>query len=240
MRMWFYDDDTVKQSGLFRFAVTKILSCCRRIPQETPAENDDGADFTANDGKEPECSDPAMLASVSIPKVLSLIRENVVARSGEAAEIVEMEIQPAKIRGCIDLYSVFFFFLCCAGFCVIYIVHEMVTHEPLGLWIFLLLFLCFVPPAMTLTVWLTTISTKLTITNKKVILYHGFFVRKKIEVSHSQIRGVVIHLGLLERVFGVGSVILTTSVNRKTRIKACRYLNPEFIQRMIQWYQGGR
>jgi uncharacterized membrane protein YdbT with pleckstrin-like domain len=102
--------------------------------------------------------------------------------------------------------------------------------------VFFLLLLVF---TLELNVFLTTISTKLTITNKKTTLWHGIFTRTEVELLHSDIRSVVIRQGLLQRLLGVGTVaVATAATSLAAGITAFRFRNPDKIKKIIQQYQS--
>ena len=82
-------------------------------------------------------------------------------------------------------------------------------------------------------------STKLTITNKKSILFHGIFTRTEVELLHTDIKSIVISQGLIQRLFNVGTVYIATSATSLAAgIVASRFSNPDAIKRIIQRYQN--
>ena len=158
------------------------------------------------------------------------------SESNNNEEVIVFEGQPDGFRGFIEIWIVAVIWSCVNMFMFMLIRgDEFQTQE------ILLLFLFAIPPfvIISLYVFLTVISTKLTITNKKSILKHGIFSRTEVELLHSDIKSIVIRQGIIERLVNVGTVyIATAATSLAAGIRASKFSNPDAIKRMIQQYQS--
>ena len=238
---WFYYNENGQRIGPISAAVLKELVKAGVIKHETVIENANGRSSRAGDVKgldfpaqtKPTCVDVPMPTQpqssvASVPKSLG--------------ETIEFEARPDWFRGFILHH------ISCVLLAVTFVIATIAVFPPsqaIGVKVQLVFFILFalIPSLLLilplqLMVWLPVCATKLTITNKKTIFWRGILTRTEVELLHSDIQSIVIRQGLLQRLLGIGTVVIATSAtSRAAGIKAYRFLNPDIIKRFIQQYQ---
>jgi uncharacterized membrane protein YdbT with pleckstrin-like domain len=86
--------------------------------------------------------------------------------------------------------------------------------------------------------WLKCRNTRLTITRRKVTLRRGILSKALNEVRLVDIRNIRIVQGLLQRVFGVGAVGISTSGQADIEIEVRGIPNPGRVREIIDRYHG--
>lgn len=81
--------------------------------------------------------------------------------------------------------------------------------------------------------WLKCLGTTLTITNKKTTLRIGILSKNTNEVYHSDIRNVQVNAGMFQRIFGVGTIGISSAGTGDIEIAVAGIPNPEKAKEII-------
>ncbi len=85
--------------------------------------------------------------------------------------------------------------------------------------------------------WINTFFINLTITEKRTIFQKGFFSRHINEVFHSNIRSIEIEQTLLQRLFNVGTIRISSAAHSGSEIEISGIKNPMSLRDMINKYR---
>lgn len=85
--------------------------------------------------------------------------------------------------------------------------------------------------------WLKTMSASLEVTNKRTILKRGILARSTSEVVHDNIRNIQIDQTFWQRVWGVGSIGISSSGQDGIEIQLGDLKNPNDIRKTIDLYR---
>ena len=256
MTNFFYTDANGQKHGPINDQLLRVLVTQNKIRPDTSLETDTGYKgvagqipglFVATPPQPPPPIQPPISLGVPVPP-------QSVSMPNDKDEIIEFSARPDWLRGYIGVHLFSGFLLFCA--CMLFVAAVWTRMEKLrgieegenvfpeamdeavryliatgGGLILLVAFVC-------LSVWLVCISTKLTITSKKVILWRGIFSRTEFELLHSHIQSVIIHQGFLQRLVGAGSIqIASAATSGGAAVFAIAFRNPDLIKKMIQRHQ---
>ena len=81
--------------------------------------------------------------------------------------------------------------------------------------------------------WLLTKAASLTITNKRVVQRRGLLSKHTTEVVHRDIRNIQVSQSMLQRLFGVGSIGISSSGQGGVEIQFSGIEDPESVKALI-------
>ena len=84
--------------------------------------------------------------------------------------------------------------------------------------------------------WLTTKSATLTVTNKRTIQRTGLFLKKTTEVLHRDVRNIEINQSMFQRMFGVGSIGITSAGQSGIEVQLSGVRDPDGVKAVIDRY----
>lgn len=123
---------------------------------------------------------------------------------------------------------------------VLYEAHPaMFRNDPLGFLLCIVLI-----PALGLGLfvllgwWLSVLNTKLTITNKRSILRRGILSRFETEAWHRDVRTIEVGQSFAQRLFGVGSIGISTAGQGDVEICIQGIPNPDRARAIIDQHRG--
>jgi len=85
--------------------------------------------------------------------------------------------------------------------------------------------------------WLTCISIRLEITNKRARFRTGLLNKSYIELRHKDIRSVVVRQSFIQRMMGVGTIELSSSAEDDSVISVSGLRDPQKVAEIIQQHQ---
>lgn len=85
--------------------------------------------------------------------------------------------------------------------------------------------------------WIHTLSAALVVTNKRTIQKKGLLARSTSEVVHDNIRNVQIDQTFWQRIWGVGTIGISSSGQDGIEVQMGELKNPEEIRRIIDLYR---
>ncbi|MEZ6243618.1 MAG: PH domain-containing protein [Phycisphaerales bacterium] len=85
--------------------------------------------------------------------------------------------------------------------------------------------------------WVKTLSAALVVTNKRTIQKRGLLARSTSEVVHDNIRNIQIDQTFWQRVWGVGSIGISSSGQDGIEVQMGDLKNPDEIRRIIDLYR---
>jgi len=230
---WFYYNDNGEKIGPISVAVLRELVKAGIIKRNTIIENVSGRSAIASNVKGIDFPVQTKPTSVDIP-MPTQPQPKVTPVSRNRYETVEFKAHPDWFWGFI-VRHLFCGLLFIIGLAIFAFPTPDANEEQAPL-IPVILLLCIM--LLQLKVWLIVFSTKLTITNKKIIFRRGILVRSEVELLHSDIRSVVIHQEILQRIFGIGTVaVATAATSFAAGITARNFRHPDKIKRIIQQHQ---
>jgi len=95
------------------------------------------------------------------------------------------------------------------------------------------LFLFVIAGVMVLWVILERANTYYTLTNRKVSAKSGIIGKRSSEVDLADIRNIVVHFGINERLLGIGKVLIASSSANTFEIRFIGVKNPDNVKMMI-------
>lgn len=115
----------------------------------------------------------------------------------------------------------------------------MFRNDPVRFFICILLIPFFGIGILFLVIWwLICINTMLTITTRKTVLRKGILSKHTNEVRHNDIRNIRIQQGFFQRIFGVGTLELSTAAQSDIELRVKGIERPQKIADYIRQYQG--
>jgi uncharacterized membrane protein YdbT with pleckstrin-like domain len=81
--------------------------------------------------------------------------------------------------------------------------------------------------------WLKTIGTTLIITSKRTTLRRGILSKSTNEILHSDVRNIQTAQSALQRLFGVGTIALSSAGQSDIEIQVAGVPDPEGIKELI-------
>jgi phage FluMu protein Com len=89
----------------------------------------------------------------------------------------------------------------------------------------------------TLILWIRNLGNRMYITNKRTILRRGFFSKSTTEVLHDHVRNVQVDQTLLNRMFNVGTIGISSSGQDGIEIVAHAIPRPNEVKKTIDLYR---
>jgi len=111
----------------------------------------------------------------------------------------------------------------------------MFGNNPILFIICLALIIAYGAGLVILFIWyLKTKATKLTITDQRVILRRGLLSKKTSEVSINDIRKIGTEQRFLQRIFGVGTMTISTAGTSGVEISVSGFKKPDELKNLIR------
>ena len=86
--------------------------------------------------------------------------------------------------------------------------------------------------------WIKTRCTTLIVTSKRTTLVRGILSKRTDELRHDDVRSISVAQGFLQRVFGVGSIEISSAARSDAEIIAKDIRNPQHVADLIRQRQG--
>ncbi len=86
--------------------------------------------------------------------------------------------------------------------------------------------------------WLKTKAAMLTVTNKRIIQRTGLISKKTTEVVHRDVRNIQIDQSVFQRLFGVGSIGISSAGQSGIEILCTGVRDPDGIKALIDRYRN--
>ena len=116
----------------------------------------------------------------------------------------------------------------------------MFKNRPFGFILCLVLSLVGVGLIIFLVWWIKTKGTELTVTNERVSLRKGILSRFTNDVYLTDVRNVQIYQSFGQRIFGVGSVAISSAGNEGIEIQVSGLPDPDKIKSIIDTHRRDR
>lgn len=117
----------------------------------------------------------------------------------------------------------------------------MFRNHPLGFILCVLLIAAFGLGLLIFLVWwLKCLGTTLTVTDQKTTLRTGLLSKNLNEVYHSDVRSIQVSQRFLQRVFGVGSVGISSAGQAAVEIVANGIPRPDQVRELIDAHRSPR
>lgn len=81
--------------------------------------------------------------------------------------------------------------------------------------------------------WVWTRASTLTVTDKRTIERRGLIAKHTTEVLHAHIQNIQVHQGIVDRIFGVGGVGISSSGQAGIEVMFKDVKDPEALRRLI-------
>ena len=114
----------------------------------------------------------------------------------------------------------------------------MFRNSPIGFVLCSLLVPVGIGALILLLWWLDCIGTRLTITDRRIILRKGILSKRINEVRHVDIRNVRVSQGLLQRLLDVGKLELSTAAQAGIELAVSGIPHPNAAADIVRHYQG--
>jgi len=88
--------------------------------------------------------------------------------------------------------------------------------------------------------WLDCLGTTLSVTSRRTVLRHGLISKRTREIRHSDVRLVEADQGILDRLFGVGRIGVSSAGTGGVEIAVSGIVNPQSVASLIRDLQEGR
>jgi uncharacterized membrane protein YdbT with pleckstrin-like domain len=113
----------------------------------------------------------------------------------------------------------------------------MFRNNPIGF--ILSIILCFLGIGLLILLiwWLKALGTTLTVSNKRITLRKGLLSKNINEIYNTDVRNIQIKQNVMQRIFGVGSIDISSSGQGTIEISAKGLPNPEKIKNIIDQYR---
>jgi uncharacterized membrane protein YdbT with pleckstrin-like domain len=96
-------------------------------------------------------------------------------------------------------------------------------------------------PLVLLIVWITVSSTSYRLTNERLLVRSGWIAKSVQELELYRVQDVAMSQGILQRIFGVGSVSVVSIDKTTPRLSIKGIADPEAIKEQIRkTYRGAR
>ena len=114
---------------------------------------------------------------------------------------------------------------------------SMFKNNPIGFILSIALIVFGIGIIILLIWWLKTLGTKLIVTDERVTLRKGILSKNTNEVFHSDIRNVQINQNLFQRIFGVGTIGISSAGQSGIEISVAGLPKPQKIKEIIDQYR---
>ena len=81
--------------------------------------------------------------------------------------------------------------------------------------------------------WITCKAKRITVTTKRTIYREGILARRTSEVRHADVRNIVVSQGILDRLFGVGTIAISSAGQSGFEVGISGVENPVRIKELI-------
>ena len=115
---------------------------------------------------------------------------------------------------------------------------SMFRSDPVGFVLILVLCLFLIGLIVLLIWWLRTLGTTLTVTNKRSVFRKGLLSKRTTEVRHQDVRNIQITQSFFQRIFGVGTIGISSAGQAGIEIEAHGMPNPEKVKQIIDKYRN--
>jgi uncharacterized membrane protein YdbT with pleckstrin-like domain len=88
--------------------------------------------------------------------------------------------------------------------------------------------------------WLRCVSTTLTVTTYRTILRKGILSKSTNEVRHCDVRNIQVKQSILQRIFGTGSIGISSAGQAEVEIYAEGIASPQQVASLIRQNQSNR
>jgi uncharacterized membrane protein YdbT with pleckstrin-like domain len=85
--------------------------------------------------------------------------------------------------------------------------------------------------------WIKVLATKLTVTNERTMVRRGLLSRHTNEVWHDNVRNVQVYQSLMQRVFSVGRVQISSAGQAEVEIDVSGLPHPQRIREVINQHR---
>ena len=114
----------------------------------------------------------------------------------------------------------------------------MFRNNPIGFILSIALIAVFGLGLLILLVWwLRVLGTTLTVTNERITLRKGILSKHTSEVYHTDVRNVQVSQGIFQRMFGVGSIGISSAGQSGVEIGVDGVPNPQKVKSLIDQYR---
>lgn len=110
---------------------------------------------------------------------------------------------------------------------------SMFRNRPILFCICVLLCLVVVGLVILLIWWIIDLGTTLTVTDRRSTLRHGIFSKRITEIWHKDVRNVVVHQTFMQRIFGVGSIGVSSAGGPGLEIQVHGMAMPYDVKKII-------
>lgn len=109
----------------------------------------------------------------------------------------------------------------------------MFRNDPMRFCLFLLLCLVVIGIPLLLIWWLRCKAERITVTNLKTTQRKGLFSKHTTEIWHRDVRNVQVHQSFFQRIFGVGTIAVSSAGQGGLEIDFAGVPGPERVKKLI-------
>jgi len=113
----------------------------------------------------------------------------------------------------------------------------MFRNDPIGFLLSVVLCVVGVGLVILLVWWLSCRTTTLTVTNERTTLRRGIMSKSLNEVWHRDVRNVQLYKSFFQRIFGVGSIGISSAGQSGIEVSVRGIRNPEGVKDIIDRYR---
>ncbi len=122
---------------------------------------------------------------------------------------------------------------------ILYEAHpSMFRNHPIGFILCLILSLVGIGLIIFLFWWLDSKGTKLTVTSQRTTLRRGILAKNTNDVYHTDVRNVQVSQSMMQRVFGVATIGISSAGQSGLEIEVAGMRDPEQIKDIIAQHRG--
>jgi membrane protein YdbS with pleckstrin-like domain/DNA-directed RNA polymerase subunit RPC12/RpoP len=115
---------------------------------------------------------------------------------------------------------------------------SMFKNHPVGFIISIGLCLFGIGFIILLIWWLNVLGTTLTVTNKRTVLRKGILSKSTNEVRHQDVRNIQVSQGILQRIFNVGAIGISSAGHGGIEIEVFGMPSPDKVKKLIDQYRS--
>ena len=116
----------------------------------------------------------------------------------------------------------------------------MFRNAPVSFLICLVLTLSGVGAVLLFRWWIRSISTRLTVSNRRTTLRRGIFARHINEVMHDDVRNVQVHQTFFQRVMGTGRLLISSAGQGTIEIDVAGMPSPDLVAGLIDQHRQAK
>ena len=114
----------------------------------------------------------------------------------------------------------------------------MFRNNPIGFILCIILIAAFGLGLLILLVWwLKVLGTTLSVTNERITLRKGILAKHTSEVYHTDVRNVQVSQGIVQRIFSVGYIGISSAGQSGVEIGVNGIPNPQKVKTLIDQYR---